>query len=57
MSHVEPFHYDFWGDLSEFPQYKEQPIWVRYAYDKRDPLSGQAYAEYVCPEADMRPQE
>lgn len=53
LSHVEPFHFEFLGILESVPQYKEEPVWVRYSYDKRDPLNHQAYAEYVCPKEDM----
>ena len=53
MSHIEPFHYDFLGDLSQFPEYCNEAFWVLYSYDKRDPLTHQAQAEYVNPAVDM----
>ncbi|MBE5888744.1 MAG: DUF4080 domain-containing protein [Lachnospiraceae bacterium] len=53
MSHVEPFDYDFLGDLQQFPQKCHKTVWVLYSYDQRDPLNHQAKAEYVHPEADM----
>lgn len=53
MSHVEPFHYDFLGMGKAIPKRKEQEYWVLFAYDRREPLSGQAHAEYVYPERDM----
>ena len=53
MSHIEPFHYDFLGDLSQFPEYCKEAFWVLYSYDKRDPLTHQAQAEYVNPAVDM----
>lgn len=54
LSHVEPFHYDFLGDITAFPAYSETPFWVLYAYDKRDPLNHQAHVEYVHPQEDMQ---
>ena len=53
MSHVEPFDYDFLGDLQQFPQKCHKTVWVLYSYDQRDPLNHQAKAEYVHPEVDM----
>ena len=53
MSHVEPFDYDFLGDLQQFPQKCHKTVWVLYSYDQRDPLNHQAKAEYVYPEVDM----
>lgn len=54
LSHIEPFSYDFLGDLRSFPKVRENPLWVLYSYDKRDILSHQAKAEYVNPEEDMK---
>ena len=53
MSHVEPFDYDFLGNLQEFPKKADRAFWVLYSYDKRDPLNHQAGAEYVYPDVDM----
>ena len=53
MSHIEPFDYDFLGNLQEFPRKADKAFWVLYSYDKRDPLNHQAQAEYVYPEVDM----
>ncbi len=53
MSHVEPFSYDFLGDLSTFPHPLSKTVWVLYEYDKRDVLSHQAHIMYVNPEIDM----
>lgn len=51
MSHIEPFHYVFpgkdqWGILT-LPRRKEEPVWVLFHYDERDPLDHQARTEYV----------
>lgn len=53
LSHVEPFHYDFLRDFSEFPKCLDEKKWVLFSYENRDPLTHQAYVEYVCPEKDM----
>lgn len=53
LSHVEPFHYDFLLEIKEFPVYSETPFWALYSYDRRDPLSHQAYVTYVHPQHDM----
>ena len=53
LSHIEPFSYDFLGDLSVFPSRLEEQVWVLYAYDKRDVLSHQAQVQYVDPKKDM----
>lgn len=53
MSHVEPFTYDFLGDLSAFPRPLSKKVWVLYSYEKRDVLSHQAHVMYVDPDADM----
>ena len=50
MSHVEPFSYDF---LNENYEKKEQPVWVLFTYNQRDPLTHQARVEYVVPERDI----
>lgn len=53
LSHVEPYHYDFMGNLEQLPEYAQEPYWVLYSYDRRDPLSSQAYAVYVYPQEEM----
>lgn len=53
MSHVEPFDYDFLGDLQQFLHRTPKPVWVLYSYDQRDPLNHQAKVEYVYPETEM----
>ena len=50
MSHVEMFSYDFLG--GEYT-YLDEPVFVLFSYDKRDPLTHQAYVEYVDPGKDM----
>ncbi len=54
MSHIEPFHYDFLGNLCAFPEYQDEVFWVLYSYDRRDPLNHQAHVEYVYPKEDMK---
>ncbi len=54
MSHVEPFHYDFLGDLSKFPVYEGASYWVLFSYDRRDPLNHQAHVEYVDPKKELQ---
>lgn len=50
MSHLESFSYDFLGgDYA----YRDEPVWVLFSYDKRDPLTNQAYVEYVNPSEDI----
>lgn len=50
MSHLEMFSYDFLGgDYS----YLDEPVWALFSYDKRDPLTHQAYVEYVDPDRDI----
>ena len=44
MSHLEQFSYDF---LSEDCAYSDEAIFALFSYDKRDPLTHQAYVEYV----------
>ena len=51
MSHVEPFHYRFpekhqWS-IDKLPERLENPMWVLFHYDRRDPLDHQAEIEYV----------
>lgn len=51
MSHVEPFHYRFpekhqWS-IDKLPERLENPVWVLFHYDRRDPLDHQAEIEYV----------
>ena len=51
MSHVESFSYDFLnGNYSPVAE----PVFVLFSYDKRDPLTNQAKAEYVNPSEDMQ---
>ena len=57
LSHVEPFHYKFLGEMKEVPKYEDTPVWVLYSYDKRDPLNHQAQVEYVNPEVDRKEKE
>lgn len=49
MSHLERFSYDFLGAcISGRPE----GVLVLFSYDKRDPLTNQAYVEYVDPVQD-----
>ena len=50
MSHVEMFSYDF---LSGDYTCLDEPVFVLFAYDKRDPLTHQAQVHYVNPKEDM----
>ena len=50
MSHVEMFSYDF---LGEDYTCLEEPVFVLFSYDKRDPLTHQAAVKYVDPAKDM----
>ena len=50
MSHVEMFSYDF---LSGNYSYLDEPVFVLFSYDKRDPLTHQAKVQYVNPNEDM----
>lgn len=52
MSHIEPFHYVFpakdqWG-IQTLPRRREEPVWVLFHYDERDPLDHQARTEYIA---------
>lgn len=51
LSHVEPFHYRFPDktviSLRELPAREESSLWVKFYYDRRDPLDHQAFTEYV----------
>ena len=50
MSHVEMFSYDFLGgDYT----YNDDPLFVLFSYDKRDPLTHQAQVQYVDPLKDI----
>ena len=50
LSHIEMFSFDFLhGDYS----YREEPVFVLFSYDKRDPLTHQAQVQYVEPDKDM----
>ena len=50
MSHVEMFSYDF---LNGNGAHLDEPVFVLFSYDKRDPLTHQAHVEYVNPDEDM----
>ena len=50
MSHVEMFSYDF---LNGNYTCLEEPVFVLFSYDKRDPLTHQAHVQYVDPNVDM----
>jgi len=50
MSHVEMFSYDF---LHGNGVRLDEPVFVLFSYDKRDPLTHQAHVEYVNPDEDM----
>ena len=50
LSHVEMFSYDF---LSGEYTGTEEPVFVLFSYDKRDPLTHQAKVQYVQPDKDM----
>lgn len=51
LSHIEPFHYVFpekeKRKIADLPEYREEPVWALFHYDRRDPLDNQAYVEYV----------
>ena len=50
ISHVEMFSYDFLnGDYTCL----EEPVFVLFSYDQRDPLTHQASVQYVHPDKDM----
>ena len=50
LSYIEMFSYDF---LGENYVALDEPVYVLFSYDKRDPLTHQAKAEYVYPEKDI----
>lgn len=50
MSHVEMFSYDFLGGNYT---YLDEPVFVLFSYDKRDPLTHQAHVQYVNPTEEM----
>ena len=54
LSHIEPFHFDFVSEIKQVPEYCEEPIWVKFFYDERDPLSHQAKVMQVHPDEDMQ---
>lgn len=54
LSHVEPFHFDFLSISEELPAYTEEMVWVQFFYDRRDPLSHQAFVEKIYPQNDMQ---
>ena len=51
MSHIEPFHYVFpekdKRKIVSLPEYREEPVWALFHYNRRDPLDNQAYVEYI----------
>ncbi len=51
LSHIEPFHYVFpekeKRKIADLPEYREEPVWALFHYDRRDPLDNQAYVEYI----------
>ena len=56
VSHVEPFHYNFpdkkTKTIEVLPKREEEPVWILFHYDNRDPLDHQAFTEkveYVAP--------
>ena len=56
VSHVEPFHYNFPDKKAKtievLPKREEEPAWILFHYDNRDPLDHQAFTEkveYVAP--------
>ena len=49
MSHIEMFSYDFLG--GNYTRL-EEPVFALFSYEKRDPLTHQAFVEYVDPEKD-----
>ena len=57
MAHVEPFHYRFPEkeclELTELPKREEEPYWVMFRYDRRDPLDHQAEVEYLQTDIDQ----
>lgn len=50
MSHIEMFSYDF---LSGNYVCQDEPVFALFSYERRDPLTNQAYVEYVNPGKDM----
>lgn len=59
MNHLEPFHYRFpdkkTRTISALPHYEEEPIWILFSYDRRDPLDHQAHIEEILPESITTP--
>jgi len=53
LSHVEPFHFDFLAMDKRVPSYIEEPIWMHFFYDRRNPLTHQAHVEQVNPKEDL----
>ena len=51
MSHVEPFHYEFpdkkTKSIERLPLRLDEPVWMLFHYDNRDPLDHQAFVERV----------
>lgn len=50
MSHLEAFSYDF---INGDKVYHDEPFFVLFSYDQRDPLTHQAKVEYVNPHEDV----
>ena len=50
MSHLEMFSYDF---LNENYTCLDEPVFVLFSYDRRDPLTHQAQVQYVDPNKDI----
>ncbi|MBQ8518912.1 MAG: B12-binding domain-containing radical SAM protein [Agathobacter sp.] len=50
LSHIEMFTYDFLGGNYTC---LDEPVFVLFSYEQRDPLTHQAQVQYVYPEEDM----
>ena len=57
MTHVERFHYRFpekrVRSIDAVPKREERPLYVRFDYERRDPLDHQAECCYIEEEADI----
>ena len=51
LQHLEPFDYRFpektQKNLDKLPTRLREPVWVRFDYERRDPLDNQAFVEYI----------
>lgn len=51
LQHIEPFDYRFpektQKTLDKLPARLREPVWVRFDYERRDPLDNQAFVEYI----------